>query len=251
MREFVSKMKIAGKQLIMRPRLIVDVVRKLHLKALWLPDRQRILIDSDLPKLKWRWNEAHEVVHSVIEWHKDYLHGDNERTLKPLCHAHIEAEANYGAGRLLFMQQQFDDFVRSTKPSWGLVTAANKKFRNTLTSTLWRVAEAQENPALAVISQHPHYTDGSFESLNPCKYFIRSRAFEERFASLSEVEVFEILRNHCSWRKTGPIAAAEVIITDDRGDEHLFLLEAFCHKYDMLSLFSYLRPSSTVIMSMS
>ena len=244
-------MKIAGKQLVMRPRLIVEVVRKLDLKALWLPDRQRILIDSDQPRLKWRWNEAHEIIHSVIEWHKDYLHGDTERTLKPLCHAQIEAEANYGAGRLLFLQQLFDEFVMNSQPSFDLVMAANKKFGNTMTSTLWRVTEALGVPALAIVSQHPHYRTPDFDRLNPCKYFIRSQSFEERFASISEIEAFEILRGYCSWRKRGPVAKEEVIIADDRGDAHVFLFEAFCHKYEMLSLISYLRPHPNTIISLS
>jgi hypothetical protein len=31
-------------------------------KAFYLPDRKRVLIDSSQPKLKWRWNEAHEII---------------------------------------------------------------------------------------------------------------------------------------------------------------------------------------------
>ena len=34
---------------------------------------------KDEPKLKHRWNEAHEVGHSIIPWHKAYLHGDRAR----------------------------------------------------------------------------------------------------------------------------------------------------------------------------
>ena len=58
LREFVSRAYIGAKQVFSRPTLILDVVRKRSLKALYLPDRRRLLIDSSLPKLKWRWSEA-------------------------------------------------------------------------------------------------------------------------------------------------------------------------------------------------
>ncbi len=100
-------MRIGLHQVVKRPVLLLDVVKKLNLKALWLPDRKRILIDGDEPSLKHRWNEAHELGHSIIPWHDVVLHGDNHRTLKPACHHAIEAEANYAAGRMLFLQDRF------------------------------------------------------------------------------------------------------------------------------------------------
>src|SRR4051794_36690996 len=62
-REVASKLFIAGKQIIARPTLLVDVIRKAQLSALWLPDRKRILIDSETPLLKHRWYETHEIGH--------------------------------------------------------------------------------------------------------------------------------------------------------------------------------------------
>ena len=47
----------------------------------------RILIDETVPKPKHRWIEGHEVGHSVIPWHREFLFGDNEFTLDPVCHA--------------------------------------------------------------------------------------------------------------------------------------------------------------------
>lgn len=141
LREFFSRAVIAGKQIAKRPMLLVDAVRKWELKALYIPDQKRILIDRSQPPLKWRWNEAHEVIHSVTEWHKTLLHGDDAFSLSPDCHMQLEAEANYGAGRLLFFQDQFSDFARSSPPSFDLVQLASKRFGNTITSSLWRFVE--------------------------------------------------------------------------------------------------------------
>ena len=96
--EVVSRAIIAGKQIIKRPTLLLDAFRKWDIKAFYVPDKKRILLDSSEPELKWRWNEAHEVVHSVVPWHQEFLHGDNRASLSLDCHKEIEAEANYGAG---------------------------------------------------------------------------------------------------------------------------------------------------------
>src|SRR4051812_12238591 len=72
LREFASRIKIGAKQLFKRPMLLLDIVRKAQLSALWLPDSRRILLDEDAPKLKHRWNETHEIIHSVTEWHKPF-----------------------------------------------------------------------------------------------------------------------------------------------------------------------------------
>jgi hypothetical protein len=92
--EAAHKLKVAGKQVFRRPGLLLDAVKKLSLKALFLPDRKRILIDKELPPTKQRWAEAHEVAHSVIPWHDQLMLGDTKQTLSPACHQQVEAEAN-------------------------------------------------------------------------------------------------------------------------------------------------------------
>lgn len=79
LRETAHRLKVAGKQVIRRPVLLLDVVRKLELKALWVPGRKRILIDSELASPKQRWGEAHEIAHSIIPWHEPVMHGDKQR----------------------------------------------------------------------------------------------------------------------------------------------------------------------------
>jgi hypothetical protein len=86
LREKISQAKIAGKQVLARPAFLLDVVRKFDLKALLVPDRKRIMIDEAQPKPKWRWNETHEIIHSVVPWHDGAMMGDTEYTLTPDCH---------------------------------------------------------------------------------------------------------------------------------------------------------------------
>lgn len=66
LRETVHRLRVGTQQVIRRPSLLLDVVRKRELRALWVPDRRRILIDEELPSSKHRWGEAHEIGHSLI-----------------------------------------------------------------------------------------------------------------------------------------------------------------------------------------
>lgn len=242
LREYFSRGIVAGKQISKRPSLILDAVRKWDLKALYLPDRRRVLIDSSQHELKWRWNETHEVIHSVIPWHQTLLHGDNEFCLRPDCHEQLEAEANYGAGRLLTFQDQFIEMTRSSTPSFSLIQKLSKDFGNTLSSTLWRFVEALHVPALGIISQHPHYPDESFQPNAPCRYFIRSQLFESEYSTVDELAAFNIIRENCTRGRRGPVGKKQILIRDDNGDQHEFLFEAFFNAHALLTLITYQNP---------
>ena len=76
MAQSLSRLKIAGKQVIRRPTLLLDAIKKFDLKALYLPDRKRIMIDSNVPEKKHRWLEAHEIGHKLLPWHGPLMLGD-------------------------------------------------------------------------------------------------------------------------------------------------------------------------------
>jgi hypothetical protein len=171
--ETIHRLKVAGKQVIERPSLLLDAIRKWELKALWIPDRKRILIDSELPSAKQRWGEAHEIGHSVLPWHEAVMHGDRKLTLSLACEQQVESEANFAAGRLLFLQDVFIEQVRSSPLTIDAVKKLSKVFGNTITSTLWRAVESREDAVFGLVSQHPNHALGE----DPLRYFVRSRAF--------------------------------------------------------------------------
>lgn len=51
--ELVSKVRIAGKQILERPSILLDAIRKADIRALYIPDKKRILIDKDIALLFW------------------------------------------------------------------------------------------------------------------------------------------------------------------------------------------------------
>jgi uncharacterized protein DUF955 len=247
LREVAHRLRVAGMQVLARPALLGEAVRKWSLRALYLPDRKRILIDRDLPKPKQRWGEAHEVGHSIIPWHEGTMWGDNKQTLTPACHQQIENEANYAAGRLLFFQDAFVKDARDLSVGIDAITTLKEKYGNTITTTLWRYVEHGQIPLVACISCHPHRLPNDFNPSDPLKYFVGSPGFLAQFSTVRALDIFETICGYCFDRRGGPLGADDVVLTDDSGDKHVFHFETFFNHYDALTLGAYKRQHSLVI----
>lgn len=249
LRETISRLKISGQQVLKRPTLLADAVRALSLKALYLPDQKRILLDNDLPVLKHRWNEAHEIGHDIIPWHAGMIFGDSTVTLTPACHEAMEAEANYAAGQLLFMAGQFVEQADAIDPSIREIQRLSNAFGNTMTSTLWRFVENAHNerPMIALITGHPHPSrrKPEFDLANPCRYCIPSPTFRQRFAGVTEVDLFQVLVGYVGSQRGGPLGEGDVELRDDNGDRHLFSFETFFNGHEALTLGVWLKRLST------
>lgn len=249
--EVVSRIRVASKQVMERPGILWDAIRKLELRALYLPDRKRILLDGNLPVLKHRWNEAHEIGHSLLPWHEDSMHGDDKFTLSQTCHDIIEGEANYAAGRLLFLQGRFREEASSSSPALSFVRELSKKFGNTAATTLYRYVESSAPDAVLVgmITCHPHARrrPPDFNALDPCRYVVQSAGFERQFGHITEVELFRHLAGYCGAQRGGPLGSGDVILADRNGDRHRFIFETFCNTHEAHSLGVLQGPSRLII----
>lgn len=251
LREKVSRLKVAGKQVLLRPTLLVEAVQKLDLKALYLPDRRRILLDSDLPEKKHRWNEAHEIAHSIIPWHAETMFGDDAFTPTPECHEQIEAEANFAAGRLLFLGTRFVRDARDLSPSLEAVRHLHRRFGNTLTTTLWRYVEQvfPDKAVVGVISPHPHprWRKPDFSPEKPCRYCVGSPLFQHQFGQVNPRLLWGIICSYCGPQKGGSLGGTEAILIDLNGARQRFRFETFFNGYDALSLGLHLGPCAEII----
>jgi hypothetical protein len=242
--EFAHRIRVAGKQIVANPRLLLDAVKKAKLSGLWLPDNRRILIDEEVPEPKHRWIEAHEITHSFVPWHAEFLLGDNESTLDPGCHAMIEAEANFGAGRLLFFGDRFAKEARDCKPEFSSIRSLQARYRNTLTTTFWRFVEDRDPSAacFGLISQHPHHRHiGAREDGHPVHHFVTSAGFRQKFPKTTRADVFAIVERQSSWRSKGPVIDAFDVLLDADGVPRKFKLDGFCNSYHLLT-YGYLIP---------
>lgn len=234
LQEAIHRLRVGAKQAIMRPGLLLDVVRTRKLNALWIPDRRRILLDADLPSAKHRWNEAHEIGHSLIPWHEAFAHGDDRLTLRMECEQEIEGEANYAAGRLLFLRDRFTEELRAEEVDLAHVRTLAKKFENTITSTLWRTVESVDGLAFGLISQHPRGL--KYDADKPLvEHFIALPGFRAQFPTVTGEEIYLGLRAFCRGMR-GPLGSGELVLRDVLGEEHVFSVECFFNGYNALTL---------------
>lgn len=248
--DVISMLRVAGKQIIRRPSLFADVVRKFDLHAFYLPDGKRILLDKDLHVLKFRWAEAHEIGHSLLPWHEGAMLGDDKHTLRPSCHEQIEAEANFAAARLLFLRGRFAAEARDWPPSLEAVKALKPRFGNTYTTTFWRCVEVWgvSTPIVGLVTGHPHPAkrDDDFNPTAPCTHFVQSPAFASGFGKCDETELFNSVADYCSRARGGPLGSAELVLHDDNDDPHVFEFETAKWGH-ALTLGVYRRPHKTSI----
>ncbi len=246
LQEVLHKLRVSGKQVLARPALIKEAIAQAGLKALYLHDRKRILIDAAEPTKKLRWREAHEIGHSIIPWHSAYNLGDDVRTLTPTCHEEIESEANYAAGRILFLNERFVTEARALEPSIATVKRLAKAYGNSHNSTLWRLIETSDKILCGLVSVHPR----SFPSTShvpPVRYFIRSQPFARRFSRVKGLEVFNAIDSYCNANSRGPLGTGELLVPDDNDDQNLFVFETFNFTHDTLTLGAYVKPHPVAV----
>ena len=240
MRRRVSRIRISTLRTYRRPALLAETIRMFDLSAVYLPERRRILVDSSLPVKKRRWHVAHEIAHRLIPWHDDLAYGDNRHTLSPECHRQIESEANFAAGRMLFLGNRFDEEARAVHPSIESVLELHRRFGNTITTTLYRLVElpASNLPMVGMITRHPHRKPATDADGGPTRreHFIRSRAFKRRFGGVREDDLLREAAGYCKGDWVGLVGESELVLADDSGVRHRFFFQTFFNSYDALTL---------------
>lgn len=242
-----SRLKRAGKQLLKRPTLLADAIKKFDLRALYLPDQKRILIDDSIPKPKHRWLEAHEIGHDILPWHHDMMLGDDDLTPTVAVHDKMEAEANFAGGSLIFLGDRFASECKDCVPSIATVQMLKKRYGNTLTTTFWRVIEhaGEEMPIIGMIGQHPN----QFHNEKPdFKHIIPSSAFFKQF-DIPEIEALKANISSYCFRQRGPLGHGTIILRARDGSRHEFSFETFYNSYDALTLGCYRRELPSLMIT--
>ena len=229
---------------------LAAALAKSKLNAFWVPDSRRILLDETVPEPKHRWIESHEITHSVTDWHKEFLLGDNRYTVDPFCHATLEAEANYGAGRLLFLSDLFAKEARDLAPTFDSIKTLSKRYENSMVSTFWRMIESRDprQAVFGIVSAHPKFPEiGAHDGEDAWRYFIRSPAFRSQFSNISIEATFGLVAKHCTNRKKGPIFFAKDVMTNEIGEDWECTIEGFSTTHAVLTLGIITTKKSTIV----
>lgn len=231
--QLVHSLIIAGNNVKTGKNWLGKLIKKFGIRGLLFWHDNRILIDQDLHKIKYRWTEAHETGHKLCGWHKHYLLGDTKNELSPSCQHKIEAEANYAAGQLLFMQGRFIDEAMSIPASIQSIKTLKQIFGNSNASTLYRMVEEYRGPEalVGVVCGHPHRPADDFDPDEPCRYTVQSKKFRGQFSTVSEQQIFQIIAGYCNNKSGGPLGNETFALQDDNGQTHEFVFESFCYRY--------------------
>jgi len=218
------------------PSQLVHLLEKVDLKGLWLPDRNRVLVDVAIPNLKKRWTNAHEIGHKIIPTHAAFFLGDTPETLDPEYHCMLEKEANYAASSLLFLGAAFTEDARALPVCLDSVRTLSRRYGNTCASTLRRyVHRGPDLPLVAMISKSSW--DSSDQSAEQrCTHLMLSPPFKKQFGSVNGGAVVAFVDGYVVRRRGGPVGGGEVRMPDQNGTLHAFRSETFYNQYDLLTL---------------
>lgn len=237
--EMSHRVKLAGQSIGTKAQSMWDVVKKVGLKGLILPEQRQIFIDDNVVPLKRRFVIAHEVSHDIIPWHRTLMLGDNDQTLSPTCHETMEAEANYGARRLIFLGDRFSsEWKGFDQFDWKNLQAVKKSFGNTITTTLWQVVLAGDPdfPSLGLVSRHPrHQGFCQRAGTGNVAYFFGCPKFGRQFANLERETIYNEICQYIGFQKRGPLGSSVRTLPDVNGDYWDFMFSTFCNGYDVLT----------------
>ena len=151
------------------------------LGAYW-HDERVVFIDREQPEQRQFWTDAHEASHAMCGWHADILRLDNEDTLFKRLHPGVEAEANYGAGYLIFQGNRFHHEALKDQISMRTPLALCSKYGASRHATLHYYVEHHPYAVALLIAGRYPYADGSIPVWNS----VESAEFERRFGRLQD-----------------------------------------------------------------
>lgn len=138
------------------------------LGALWFEERT-LFIERDQSPVRRRFTEAHELMHALCPWHREVLRTDTAADLFGPAAQAIEAEANAGAGMLIFGGSRFASGPVSMARAQEVAAAHGASMHATLHHC---VQNDRGRSALLVAGRFPQ-RDGSL----PVWRSVRSPAF--------------------------------------------------------------------------
>lgn len=121
------------------------------LGALWFEARS-IYVDERQSAPRRRFTEAHELVHALCPWHHAALREDTAHELFGPVREAVEAEANAGAGMLLFQGSAFAARAGAAPRSMATVRALAELHGASLHATLLHYARTHPAPVAMLLA---------------------------------------------------------------------------------------------------
>jgi uncharacterized protein DUF955 len=143
---------------------------------------RRMYVERRQPPARRRFTEAHELVHALCPWHHAALRLDTGAELFGPVRAAIEAEANHGAGLLIFQGRRFRRRLADGPPSLPAALSLAEAHGASAHATLRHYVEVHPRAAALLVLGRFALKSGGL----PVWGSVESPRFRERFGSLGE-----------------------------------------------------------------
>ncbi|MFH1490448.1 MAG: hypothetical protein ABII06_16190 [Pseudomonadota bacterium] len=232
LRRFWHKVRVRGQRL-------VKIVKKINLHAIWLPDEERIFVDSSLPAPKQDWASFHDSVHTFLEWHRAYFLGDTAQTLAPDFQEMLEGEANYGASGLMFGGKLFTKEALDKDPEWKSIKLLKNRYKKSWVTTGRRYVQFSHDLPMVLVISTPLWMDNPDDQEDRCRHFVPSTKFMTNFASVSSDMVLQEIDDNIKERRGGPVGEFGLCLPDVNAEMHEFYAESFFNRHYVITFLVY------------
>jgi hypothetical protein len=199
------------------------------LGALAFGDRT-LYVDEHQSAVRRRFTEAHELVHALCPWHEAVLRLDTEDELFRRVTAEIEAEANAGAGLLIFQGRGLARRAGGERLSIAQALDLAAEYGASAHATLHHLVEDHPSPAALLVVGRFRQQDGSL----PVWHTVRSPAFGSRLpgAVACRTALGEVVE---AARHAGQ-AAASIVLPDRHGRRVRCTADGYYNRHTFLVL---------------
>ena len=207
------------------------------LGALWF-DERTIFLEDDQSAARRRFTEAHELMHALCPWHEAVLREDTSDELFRAAVDQIEAEANLGAGLLLFQGRHFADRLASERPSITAALALAREYGTSGHAALHHyVLTHAAAVGMLVVGRFPR-RDGSLPVWRSVESVRYRKRFDRAAAALpdgllAESPLRELVE---AARRSSEPAVARLALSDPRGGERRVRAQAHYNRHAFLVL---------------
>jgi hypothetical protein len=160
-----------------------DDLRARLLGALWFEERT-LFVDPRQSQARRRFTEAHETVHLLCPWHASVLRLDTAAELFGELSRGVEAEANFGAGQLIFQGTAFADEARRHDRSLRTPFALAKAYGASRHAAAHHYVESNPDPLVLLVAGRWPGPDGCL----PIWRSVESQSFRRHFARLPNLD---------------------------------------------------------------
>jgi IrrE N-terminal-like domain len=162
-------------------------LRERLLGAVWFEERA-LFVRAGQSAARRRFTEAHETVHLLCPWHAAALRTDTAAELSSLA-AGVEAEANYGAGRLIFQGDAFAREAAAHERSLRTPFALAGVYGASRHAAAYHYAESHREPVALVVAGRWLDADGRL----PVWRTVASPAFARPVPALDAADLAEAI----------------------------------------------------------